>query len=98
MARKKSPTLTDAELRLMEILWEKGEATVNDVVVALPRHDPKPPTGHPRPEGAAALGQSGAPDRGGPRVSKSGCVIHHPSTFLEASGRQPGGLPAGPAD
>jgi predicted transcriptional regulator len=32
LARKKSPHLTDAELRLMEILWEKGPATVSDVV------------------------------------------------------------------
>ena len=31
MARKKSPTLTEAELRLMEILWERGKSTVNDV-------------------------------------------------------------------
>ena len=37
MPRRRSPTLTDAELRLMEILWEKGTATVNDVVEALPR-------------------------------------------------------------
>lgn len=37
MARKKSPTLTEAELRLMEILWEKGAATVSDVVKALPK-------------------------------------------------------------
>ena len=37
MARKKSPTLTEAELRLMEVLWEKGAATVNEVVEALPR-------------------------------------------------------------
>ena len=37
MARKKSPTLTEAELRLMEILWEKEEATVGDVVDALPK-------------------------------------------------------------
>ncbi len=36
MARKKSPTLTEAELRLMEILWKKGEATVGDVMDALP--------------------------------------------------------------
>ena len=35
MARKKSPHLTDAELRLMEVLWEKGSATVSDVVQAL---------------------------------------------------------------
>ena len=37
MPRRRSPTLTDAELRLMEILWEKGTATVNDVVEALPK-------------------------------------------------------------
>ena len=36
MARKKSGTLTEAEVRLMDILWEKGEATVGDVVNALP--------------------------------------------------------------
>ena len=36
MPRGKSPTLTEAELRLMEILWEKGEATVGDVVAVLP--------------------------------------------------------------
>jgi predicted transcriptional regulator len=32
MSRKKSLTLTDHELRLMEILWERGRATVADVV------------------------------------------------------------------
>jgi BlaI family penicillinase repressor len=32
LARKKSPHLTDAELRLMEVLWNKGSATVSDVV------------------------------------------------------------------
>ncbi|MEW5875179.1 MAG: BlaI/MecI/CopY family transcriptional regulator [Candidatus Zixiibacteriota bacterium] len=37
MARTKSPTLTEAELRLMEIVWEKGEATVTDVVDSIPR-------------------------------------------------------------
>ena len=37
MARRRSPTLTDAELRLMDILWERGASTVNDVVEALPR-------------------------------------------------------------
>jgi len=35
--RKKSPTLTEAELRLMNVLWEKGTASVGDVVEALPR-------------------------------------------------------------
>ena len=35
MARKKSSTLTDAELRLMDVLWERGSATVGDVAGAL---------------------------------------------------------------
>ncbi len=35
MARKKSPTLTEAEVRLMDVLWERGDATVSDVVDAL---------------------------------------------------------------
>ena len=38
MARKKSPHLTDAELRLMDVLWEKGDATVSDVADALPQN------------------------------------------------------------
>jgi BlaI family transcriptional regulator, penicillinase repressor len=33
---KKSETLTEAELRLMEVLWEKGSATVQHVLEALP--------------------------------------------------------------
>ena len=36
MARSKSLNLTDAELRLMEVLWEKGSATVSEVVEGLP--------------------------------------------------------------
>lgn len=40
MPRKKSPTLTEAELRLMEILWKRGAATVADVVAALPPDEP----------------------------------------------------------
>ena len=36
MARKRSKTLTEAELRLMQILWEKGQATVAEVTAALP--------------------------------------------------------------
>ncbi|HEX3464934.1 MAG TPA: BlaI/MecI/CopY family transcriptional regulator [Candidatus Elarobacter sp.] len=32
MARRGSPVLTDAELRLMEVLWRTPDATVNDVV------------------------------------------------------------------
>ncbi len=40
MPRKPSPTLTEAELPLMEILWKKGTATVNDVADALPKTKP----------------------------------------------------------
>jgi len=36
VARKKSPTLTEAELRLMEVLWNKRSATIADVTEALP--------------------------------------------------------------
>ena len=36
MARTKSPTLTDAELRLMNVIWEKGEGTAADVLAAMP--------------------------------------------------------------
>ena len=36
MARKKSPTLTDAELRLMDVIWQKRAATAADVLAALP--------------------------------------------------------------
>jgi predicted transcriptional regulator len=36
LARKKSPNLTEAELRLMDVLWEKGSATVGEVADALP--------------------------------------------------------------
>ena len=35
MARKKSATLTDGELELMHVLWDKGRASVSDVVDAL---------------------------------------------------------------
>lgn len=36
MARKKSLNLTEAELRLMDIVWDKGEVTVGEVAAALP--------------------------------------------------------------
>jgi predicted transcriptional regulator len=36
LARKRSTTLTEAELRLMEVLWQKGQATVAEVTAALP--------------------------------------------------------------
>jgi len=33
---RQSPTLTEAELRIMEVLWQQGSATVQDVLDALP--------------------------------------------------------------
>jgi predicted transcriptional regulator len=36
MARKKSPTLTDAELRLMDVIWQKRSASAAEVLEALP--------------------------------------------------------------
>jgi BlaI family transcriptional regulator, penicillinase repressor len=35
LARSKSATLTEAELRIMNVLWEKGSATVHEVLQAL---------------------------------------------------------------
>ena len=35
MARRQSATLTEAELPIMDILWEKGSAVVTDVVAGL---------------------------------------------------------------
>jgi predicted transcriptional regulator len=39
LARSSSTTLTEAELRIMNVLWERGSATVHEVLGALP---PKP--------------------------------------------------------
>lgn len=36
MPNKKLKTLTKAELRIMEVLWQRDNATVADVVAALP--------------------------------------------------------------
>jgi predicted transcriptional regulator len=36
LPRKKSLNLTEAELRLMDIVWDKGTATVGEVAAALP--------------------------------------------------------------
>ncbi|HEV2381716.1 MAG TPA: BlaI/MecI/CopY family transcriptional regulator [Terriglobia bacterium] len=36
MPRKQSLNLTEAELRLMDIVWDKGAATVGEVAAALP--------------------------------------------------------------
>jgi len=41
MPRPKSLTLTDGELRLMRVLWDRGEASVGAVVEAL-KSGPKP--------------------------------------------------------
>jgi len=40
MPRKRSPALTDAEARVMAVLWELGTATVADVVSALQKKRP----------------------------------------------------------
>jgi BlaI family transcriptional regulator, penicillinase repressor len=37
---RKSPTLTEAELRLMEVLWENGPGTVHQLLEALPGNPP----------------------------------------------------------
>ena len=40
MGRKKSLNLTDGELPLMQVLWEKRRATVSDVVASLSADPP----------------------------------------------------------
>src|SRR5271163_3891260 len=40
MPPKKSNTLTEAELRLMKILWRRGECAVTDLVAAMPQGEP----------------------------------------------------------
>jgi BlaI family transcriptional regulator, penicillinase repressor len=37
---RKSPTLTEAEFRLMDVLWQKGPASVQQVLDALPEKEP----------------------------------------------------------
>ena len=37
MARSKSLSLTEGELRLMDVIWDKGSATVAEVADALPK-------------------------------------------------------------
>jgi len=37
LPRPKSTSLTEAELRLMEVIWDKGRATVAEVAAALPK-------------------------------------------------------------
>jgi predicted transcriptional regulator len=39
MARQRSRTLTDGEHRIMEVLWDKGDATVAEVAEALAGKD-----------------------------------------------------------
>ncbi|MGB7548083.1 MAG: BlaI/MecI/CopY family transcriptional regulator [Terracidiphilus sp.] len=40
MPPKRSNTLTEAELRLMKILWRRGESAVTDLVADLPESEP----------------------------------------------------------
>ena len=40
MPPKPSNTLTEAELRIMRILWDRGESLVSDLVDAMPENTP----------------------------------------------------------
>jgi predicted transcriptional regulator len=40
MPPRKSITLTEAELRLMKMLWTRGESAVSDLVAAMPAGEP----------------------------------------------------------
>ena len=37
MVRPTTPTLTDAELRIMQVLWDRGPSTSLEIVQAMPR-------------------------------------------------------------
>lgn len=39
MARKRTPTLTEAEFKLMDVIWKRGKASVSDVLEGLPETD-----------------------------------------------------------
>jgi predicted transcriptional regulator len=39
MPPRKSNTLTEAELRLMKLLWQRGESAVSDLVAAIPSEE-----------------------------------------------------------
>ena len=76
MPRPPSPTLTDGELRLMHVLWEKGQSTVGEVVAAL--------TTRPRPAYNTVLTLLGI-------MEKKGFVTHRKDgrafVFAPAIGR-----------
>jgi len=40
LARSKSAILTEAELRIMNVLWDRGPATVHEVLLVLPGKPP----------------------------------------------------------
>jgi BlaI family transcriptional regulator, penicillinase repressor len=40
LPRNQSPILTEAELRLMNVLWQRGAATVHQIQEALPKQSP----------------------------------------------------------
>jgi predicted transcriptional regulator len=40
LPRNQSPILTEAELRLMNVLWQRGSATVHQILEALPAQSP----------------------------------------------------------
>src|SRR5437867_13215130 len=40
MARRRSPALTDGELRIMRVLWARGQGTVGEVVDEMPPAKP----------------------------------------------------------
>jgi predicted transcriptional regulator len=40
LPRNQSPILTEAELRLMKVLWQRGPATVHQMLEALPKKSP----------------------------------------------------------
>ena len=82
MARKRSPTLTDGEARLMTVLWERSSATVADIVGAL---EPQGPVNYSTVQTLLRI------------LEKKGYVAHHKvgsGVCLQPSDRPAAGAPS----
>ena len=75
MARKRSPDLTETELRLMEVIWRKGKATVSEVVEAVA--DPSGPAYNTVLTTMTILERKGYLRHTAPKVGRA--FVYHPA-------------------
>ena len=83
MPRPRSPTLTDAEARVMSVLWKKERATVADVVGTLKR---KRPVSYSTVQTILRILE----DKGLRQPPKGSAGVHLPAARGRASGPPPG--------